>query len=53
MNETSQTLIPGATLYKPHVENAVETMSFAEEARRAAESANKQSTKRITHVKET
>jgi hypothetical protein len=46
MNESSQTLIPGANIYRPHVESGVEPMSFAEEAQRANLEAAKQSTKK-------
>lgn len=53
MMESSTTLIPGANTHRPLVESGIEPMSLVEEAQRAAESANKQSTKRTPHVKET
>jgi hypothetical protein len=39
-------MLPGVNLTPKNVESGVEHMSFAEEARRAAESAAKQSTKK-------
>jgi len=48
MNEKSQTLLPGAAIYKPHHETGVmDQLSFAEEALRANLEATKQSTKKV------
>jgi hypothetical protein len=38
-----QPILPGVNTQPPHQESGVDQMSFAEEARRAAESAAKQS----------
>jgi hypothetical protein len=46
MIESSKTLIPGASIYKPHQESGVERLSLIEEAQRAAKEAEKQSTKK-------
>lgn len=58
MQERSTTLLPNATIHRPHVEKGVEPMSIVEEAQRgqmslieeaqrAAKEAERQSTKRV------
>jgi hypothetical protein len=46
MQEESKTVLPNANTYRPHQEGGVEHLTFAEECRRAAESAAKQSTRK-------
>jgi len=46
MNEKSNTLLPGANIYKPHLESGVEQMTPIEEAQRANLEAEKASTKK-------
>jgi hypothetical protein len=47
MQEGSTTLIPGANIYKPHVEGGVTPLSLLEEALRANVEAAKQSMKKV------
>jgi hypothetical protein len=46
VNEHSVTTLPGANIYKPHLELGVDQMGLIEEAQRAAKEAEKQSTKK-------
>jgi hypothetical protein len=45
MNEHSTTLLPGASKHVPHVEGGVEPLTIEEEALRANEEAERQSTR--------
>jgi hypothetical protein len=47
MNEHSATTIPGANKHVMHVEQGVDRMTFAEEARSAYLEAEKRSTKKV------